>query len=307
MKGILDFRFWILDCRIGCIRQTTPAVVIASAAKQSGPWTATAFIGQIASSRTPRSDGKRGFTLIELLVVVAIIAVLVAMLLPAIHKAREQARLIMCGSNLRQTGQGVHLYAGSFNGYAPVNHNFMGNFQHVAWYGGWWNFGLLFGQRMIEDPRALYCPSLYDTESGDVPSYAAQKDNWKPTPATSVIRIPYTYQIPHLRNQQNPFAGGDDFTYFAEGAKGWGYDGNEGGYKYWTCPIESLSGMAIGSDLLYSHWCWAHASARGFNVLFGDGSVRFKRTWLADIPDCWPGWWVGGTRSVHWFMYAFSH
>jgi prepilin-type N-terminal cleavage/methylation domain-containing protein len=62
---------------------------------------------------------RRGFTLIELLVVVAIIAVLISILLPALSEARSSAKRAVCGSNLRQVGTGVHLYAGDNQGFIP--------------------------------------------------------------------------------------------------------------------------------------------------------------------------------------------
>jgi prepilin-type N-terminal cleavage/methylation domain-containing protein/prepilin-type processing-associated H-X9-DG protein len=61
----------------------------------------------------------RGFTLVELLVVIGIIAVLVAILMPALHRARDQAQAINCRSNLRQLTLAVLMYVNENHGYLP--------------------------------------------------------------------------------------------------------------------------------------------------------------------------------------------
>ncbi len=86
----------------------------------------------------PESDKSRlnsrsrfAFTLIELLVVVAVISLLMAILLPALHKARQITRRLVCQSNLRQIAFGWHMYLDDHDGkfYQDINAQLI--------YGGW--------------------------------------------------------------------------------------------------------------------------------------------------------------------------
>ena len=66
------------------------------------------------------SRRSRGFTLVELLVVVGIIAILISLLLPALHKARIQAQRTVCANRIRTLTQCVHLYANENKGTLPT-------------------------------------------------------------------------------------------------------------------------------------------------------------------------------------------
>jgi prepilin-type N-terminal cleavage/methylation domain-containing protein len=71
---------------------------------------------QVCLTRVKR---RRGFTLIELLVVIAVIAILAALLLPALSSARARAWSAQCQSNLHQVGLGLRLYADDNSGFYP--------------------------------------------------------------------------------------------------------------------------------------------------------------------------------------------
>ena len=70
-----------------------------------------------ANKMQSRPKRKTGFTLIELLVVISIIALLLSILVPALRRAREQAKSVVCLSNLRQQGLTMALYIEDNDGY----------------------------------------------------------------------------------------------------------------------------------------------------------------------------------------------
>jgi len=88
------------------------------------------FVGDVNQNRYNRMKRTGGFTLIELLVVIAIIALLLAILTPALRKAKKQAEATVCLNNLRQVGLAANLYADAYNNYVPRGANSGG----VLWF-----------------------------------------------------------------------------------------------------------------------------------------------------------------------------
>ncbi|MFH1184737.1 MAG: prepilin-type N-terminal cleavage/methylation domain-containing protein, partial [Chloroflexota bacterium] len=104
---------------------------------------------------------RKAFTLVELLVVIAIIAILAGLLLPALQRARAQARIAACMNNLKQFGIGIEMYASEshYSTMPAATANDVTEGDLVKALGKLYNGG----SGVVNDARAFSCPSTAAT------------------------------------------------------------------------------------------------------------------------------------------------
>ncbi len=126
------------------------------------------------SAQRQHSVTGRGFTLVDVLVSIAVIALLIGILLPSLKMVHETSQRVVCASNLRQVGLGLHMYASDNDAWLPYSSFASGNgdywntdplylrvdarprgYDRMLWDG----LGVMFEQSYLNDGRIFYCPS----------------------------------------------------------------------------------------------------------------------------------------------------
>ncbi len=207
---------------------------------------------------------RRAFTLVELLVVIGIIAVLVAVLLPMMGKAREAARRTTCLSNLRQIHAIFHTYALENRDLVPLgyrrNIKQFNSMVYSTTTGKYCVFGILYMNGKMAEPDVFFCPSNLDPQS----VRQSETNPWPPGPDGP-------------DPTKNVFAG-YGCRPEVELADEFHLTGNLVGTPPALIPVPKLNDFkfkAIFADLVAAPARIDLRHKTGVNVLYGDGSASW--------------------------------
>jgi prepilin-type N-terminal cleavage/methylation domain-containing protein/prepilin-type processing-associated H-X9-DG protein len=273
-----------------------------------------------------------GFTLIELLVVIAIIAILAAMLLPALAKSKERALRVSCENNLRQIGIGIFLYASDTGDKMPPCRIEIANGSSVwypyevgrisgpgttTWSQGPHNLGSLWETKAVPEGRTFYCPSAarLPANSYQYQIYAA-KATWPfgEDPADGfynggITRAGYSY-VPQSKAQGTD-ARGNPLPYASITLTSVTEPGGNVNYNLLkTSQLDPSKSMC--TDLVFSSAPASQPHRDGgvgaINALFGDGHVRFQTQRM--VPAAFTGnfadWSTLDCTGVRTIMYMWQ-
>ena len=136
---------------------------------------------------------RRAFTLIELLVVIAIIAILAAMLLPALSAAKTRAQSIKCLNNLKQLGLGMKLYVDENDGTFPGLASRHNGYRATDWI--YWRTDVALYPSADKSPIVRYLPGAHNSGLLRCPTDASDKDRLAFSTGDSDGIYPFSYSL----------------------------------------------------------------------------------------------------------------